>query len=175
MAKLDTTTRSFQASTNVEVPEPAPIVNIPDWVGVDNIKAVIQHYHDTSVQPSPDLLSKHIREEVTHRLARNTLLQYLGHQTLTFPLSRTTAKISHNLQCPPFMNMSNITQNMNYLLSQADLNDSDVQSLSNHPHTSSTTAFLRSFLSMNPVARPSSKPSEQKRDIDTPATRRTHS
>ena len=83
IAKLDTTTRSFQASTNVEVPEPAPTVNIPDSASVDNIKAVIQHYHDTSVQPSLDLLSKHIREEVTHRLGRNTLLQYLVHQTLT--------------------------------------------------------------------------------------------
>ena len=83
MAKLDTTTSSFQPSTNVEVPEPSLTVSLPDTVSVDNIKAVIQHYHDTAVQPSLDLLSKHIRDEVTHRLGRTSLLQYLGHQTLT--------------------------------------------------------------------------------------------
>ena len=50
------------------------------------------------------------------------------------------------------MNMSNITQNMNYLLSRADLNDSDVQSFSNHLHASSI-AFLKVIF----VNEPSSK------------------
>ena len=142
MAKPDAATKSFQASTNVEVPEPSPAVTIPDSVSADNIKAVIQHYRDTSVQPSTDLLSKHIREEVIHRLGRNTLLQYLGHQTLTSLEAEQQRRSVIIYNVPPFMKMSNITQNMNYLLSQPDLNDGDVQFLSNHLHTSST-AFLK--------------------------------
>ena len=62
VAKLDVSTRTFQASTNVEVP--APLLHshyTPDTVKSDDIKAVIQHYHDTSVQPSIELPSKHIR------------------------------------------------------------------------------------------------------------------
>ena len=103
MAKLDAATGSFQAGINVEVPESSPIVTIPDSVSADIIKAVIQHYRETSVQPSTDLLSKHIREEVSnpqigkeHALAvpRTSDLDLLG--------SRTTAKISHSLQCPSF-------------------------------------------------------------------------
>ena len=141
MAKLDTTTRSFQASTNVELPEPTPTVNIPDSVSVDNIKAVIQHYHDTSVQPSLDLLSKHIREEVTH-----TLLQYLGHQTLTSLEAEQQRRSVTIYNVPPFRNMSNTTQNVNYLLSEADLNDSDVRSLTNHLHTSSTACLKVMFV-----------------------------
>ena len=43
---------------------------------------------------------------------------------------------------PPFMNMSNISPNVNDLPSQAGLNDCDVQSRSNHLQTS-TTAFLK--------------------------------
>ena len=102
MAKLDTSTGPFQVSTNVEVPEPSPSVSLPASVSSDNIKAVIQHCHETAVLPSLDLLSKHIREEVTQELGRNTLLQKLGHQTLDFNRSRATAKISHHLQCSSF-------------------------------------------------------------------------
>ena len=51
MAKLDAATRSFQASTNVEVPAPSSTVTIPDSVKADDIKAVIQYYHDTSFSP----------------------------------------------------------------------------------------------------------------------------
>ena len=142
MAKLDAATRSFQASTNVELPEPTSTANIPDSVSVDNIKAVIQHCHDTSGQPSLDLLSIHIREEVTNRLGRNTVLQYLGHQTLTSLEAEQQRRSVVIYNVSPFMNMSNIAQNMNYLLSQADPNDSDVQSLSNRLRTSST-AFLK--------------------------------
>ena len=152
MAKLDAATSSFQPSTNVEVPEPSLTVSIPDTVSVDNIKAVIQHYHDTAVQPSLDLLGKHIRDEVTHRLGRTSLLQYLGHQTMTSLEAKKQRRSVIICNVPPFMNMSNISQNMNYLLSQADLNEGDVQSLSNHLHTSSTA-----FLKVNFVNEPSSK------------------
>ena len=152
MAKLDTTTSSFQPSTNVEVPEPSVTVSLPDTVSVDNIKAVIQHYHDTAVQPSLDLLSKHFRDEVTHRLGRTSLLQYLGHQTMTSLEAEQQRRSVIIYNVPPFMNMSNISQNMNYLLSQADLNEGDVQSLSNHLHTSST-AFLKVIF----VSEPSGK------------------
>ena len=61
MAKLDIATVSFQPSTNVALPEPSPAVTLPDSVTLDNIKDTIRSYHDTTVQPSLDLLNKHIR------------------------------------------------------------------------------------------------------------------
>ena len=130
MAKVDTTTSSFQPSTNVEVPEASLTVSLPGTVSVDNLKAVIQHYHYTAVQPPIDLLSKHIRDEVTHRLGRTSLLQYLGHQTMTSIEAEQQRRSVIIYDVPPFMNMSNISQNMHHLLSQADLNEGDVQSLS---------------------------------------------
>ena len=175
MAKLDAATRSFQASTSVEVPEPSPTVTIPDSVSADNIQAVIQHFHDTSVQPLIDLLSKHIREEVTRRLGRNTLLQYLGHQTLTTLEAEQQRRSVIIYNVPPFMNMSNITQNMNYLLSQTDLNDGDVQSLSslsNHLRTSSS-AFLEVILVNESSGKTFLQSFRAKTGIGTPTTKRT--
>ena len=72
MAKLDTSLGSFQPSTNVTIPEPSPIT-LPDSVTLENIKDTIQHYHDTTVQPSFDLLNKHIRQEVISRIERSEL------------------------------------------------------------------------------------------------------
>ena len=103
---------------------------------------MIQHYHETAVQPSPDLLSKHIREEVTQKLGRNSLLQQLGQQTLASIEAEQQRRSVIIYNVPPFSNMSNITQNMNYLFTQSNLTDDDVQSLSNHLHTSSS-AFLK--------------------------------
>ena len=142
MAKLDIATVSFQPSTNVALPEPSPAVTLPDSVTLDNIKDTIRSYHDTTVQPSLDLLNKHIRQEVTSRLARNELNNFLGTQTLNAIESEQQRRsvIIYNISL--FSNMASISQNMNYLLKQADLSNADVQSVSNHLHTSSS-AFLR--------------------------------
>ena len=142
MAKLGVPTRIFQATTHVEVPAPSSTVTIPDTVKSDDIKAVIQHYHDTSVQPSTELLSKHIREEVTRRLGRNTLQQYLGQQTLTSLEAEQQRRSVSIYNVPPFTTMATISPNMKYLLGQAGRQDCDVQSVSNHLQTSST-AFLK--------------------------------
>ena len=81
MAKLDTSLGSFQPSTNVALPEPSPTVSLPDSVTLENIKDTIQNYHDTTVQPSFELLNKHIRQEVISRLERSELNNFLGSQT----------------------------------------------------------------------------------------------
>ena len=97
MAKLDVSTRTFQPSTDVEVPAFSSTVTIPDTVKSDDIKAVIQHYHDTSAQPSLELLSKHIREEVTQGLGR-----IFGTADPDLRGSRATEKTGYHLQCSSF-------------------------------------------------------------------------
>ena len=109
---------------------------------ISRTKDTIRSYHDTTVQPSLDLLNKHIRQEVTSRLARNELNSFLGTQTLNAIESEQQRRSVIIYNIPPFSNMASISQNMNYLLKQADLSNADVQSVSNHLHTSSS-AFLR--------------------------------
>ena len=82
MAKLDTALGSFQPSTNVAFPEPAPTVTLPESITLEKIKDTIQNYHDTTVQPSFEILNKHIRQEVISRLERSELNNFLGSQTL---------------------------------------------------------------------------------------------
>ena len=57
-AKLDVETRPFQPSSNVEVPPPSTTVTVPDTVKSDDIRAVIQHYHDTSVRTAQQTHSR---------------------------------------------------------------------------------------------------------------------
>ena len=125
MAKLDATTVSFQPSITLE-----------------NLRSTIQHYHDTSVQPSLELLNKTLREEVTRRVERSELHQLLGSYSLSAMEAEQQRRSVLIYNIPQFSNMSTITSNLNYLLGEAGLTRSDVQSISNHLHTSSS-AFMR--------------------------------
>ena len=142
MAELDTSLGSFEPSTNVVVPEPSPTVTLPDSVTLENIKDTIQNYHDTTVQPSLDILNKHIRLEVISRLEHSELNNFLGSQTLNAIESEQQRRSLIIYNIPLFSNMSSISQNMTYLLKQSGLSNDDIQSVSNHLHTS-TSAFLR--------------------------------
>ena len=145
MAKLDAATGSFQPSTNIPIPEAAPEVVLPDNVtldSLDNLRSTIQHYHETSVQPSMELLNKHIREEVTRRIERTKLQQLLGSYSLSAIESEQQRRSVIIYNIPQFSNMSTITQNLNYLLGEAGLSNSDIQSISNHL-PSSSSAFMR--------------------------------
>ena len=142
MAKLDTALGSFQPSTNVALPEPAPTVTLPESVTLENIKDTIQNYHDTTVQPSFEIFNKHIRQEVISRLERSELNNFLSSQTLNAIESEQQRRSVIIYNIPLFSTMSSISQDMNYLLRQAEPSNSDVQSVSNHLHTS-TCAFLR--------------------------------
>ena len=146
MAKLDTALGSFQPSTNVALPEPAPTVTLPESITLENIKDTIQNYHDTTVQPSFEILNKHIRQEVISRLERSELNNFLGSQTLNAIESEQQRRSVIIYNIPLFSNMSSISQNMNYLLRQAELSNSDVQSVSNHLHTSSSACLRVIFL-----------------------------
>ena len=142
MAKLDTSLGSFQPSTNVILPEPSPSVTLPESVTLDNIKETIQNYHETTVQPSFDILNKQIRQEVISRLERSELNNFLGSQTLNAIESEQQRRSVIIYNIPLFSNMSSISKNMSYLLKQSGLSKGDVQSISSHLHTS-TSAFLR--------------------------------
>ena len=142
MAKLDASTGSFQPSTDLPMPEASPEVKFPETVTLENLRSTIQHYHDTSIQPSIDLLNQHIRQEITSRIDRTELQQVLGSYSLNALESEQQRRAVIIYNIPQFSNMSTITQNLNYLLSVANLSNSDVQSVSNHLHTSSS-AFMR--------------------------------
>ena len=96
MAKLDTCLGSFQPSANVALPEPSPTVTLPDSVTLDKIKETIQNYHDTTVQPSLDILNRHIRQEAISRLERSKLHNFLGSQTLN------AIESEQQRRCPAF-------------------------------------------------------------------------
>ena len=94
------------------------------------------------MQPSLDLLSNHIRQEVVSRLDKQgSLIRYegLALQSLEADAIRRTVLI-HGL--PPFTTKSQIDHNLHYLLQQAQLTESDIQTTSNHVNTS-TNAFLK--------------------------------
>ena len=139
MAKLDASTGSFQPSTDIPMPEVSPDVKLPENITPDNLRSTLQHYHETSVQPSMELLKKHIREEVTRRIERNEFQQHLCSYSLSAIESEQQRRsvIIYNIP-----HMSSVTQNLNYLLGEAGLSNSDTQSISNHLHTSSS-AFMR--------------------------------
>ena len=52
MANLDASTGSFQLGTDLPMPEVSPDVKLPESITLENLRSTIQHYHDTSVQPS---------------------------------------------------------------------------------------------------------------------------
>ena len=94
------------------------------------------------MQPSLDLLSNHIRQDVISRLDKQgSVIRYegLALQSLEADAIRRTVLI-HGL--PPFTTKSHIDHNMHYLLQQAQLTESDIQTTSNHVNTS-TNAFLK--------------------------------
>ena len=142
MAKLDASTGSFQPSTDIPMPEVSPDVKLPENITPDNLRSTLQRYHETSVQPSMELLKKHIREEVTRRIERNEFQQLLGSYSLSATESEQQRRSVIIYNIPQFPNMSSITQNLNYLLGEAGLSNSDTQSISTHLHTSSS-AFMR--------------------------------
>ena len=142
MAKLDASTGSFQPSTDLPMPEVSPEVKFPEIITLDNLRSTIQHYHETSVQPSLELLNKTIRDEVTRRVERSELQQLLGSYSLSAMESEQQRRSVLIYNIPQFSNMSTITSNLNYLRGEAGLSNSDAQSISNHLHTSSS-AFMR--------------------------------
>ena len=150
MAKLDTSLGSFQPSTNVTLPELSPSITLPDSVTLDNIKETIQS-HETTVQPSFDIFNKQIRQEVISRLERSELRNFLGSQTLNAIESEQQRQSVIIYNIPLFSNMSSISQNMTYLLKQSGLSNEDVQSASNHLHTSTSLFSVSYFCKKAPV------------------------
>ena len=109
---------------------------------MENLSTVLAQYHEQTVQPSLDLLSNHIRQDVISRLDKQgSVIRYegLALQSLEADAIRRTVLI-HGL--PPFTTKSQIDHNLNYLLQQAQLTDNDIQTTSNHVNTS-TNAFLK--------------------------------
>ena len=80
--------------------KPSPSVTLPDSVTLDNIEETVQSYHETTVQPSFEILNKQIRQEDISRLERSELGNFLGSQTLNAIESAATT-IRHHLQYPP--------------------------------------------------------------------------
>ncbi|OLP84664.1 hypothetical protein AK812_SmicGene34443 [Symbiodinium microadriaticum] len=141
IAKLDPATISFTPTTNVELPPPS-VETPPPQVTMENLSTVLATYHEQTVQPSLDLLSNHIRQDVISRLDKQgSVIRYegLALQSLEADAIRRTVLI-HGL--PPFTTKSQIDHNLYYLLQQAQLTDSDIQTTSNHVNTS-TNAFLK--------------------------------
>ena len=141
VARLDPATNSFTPTTNIDLPFPS-VETPPPQVTMENLSTVLAQYHEQTVQPSLDLLSNHIRQEVVSRLDKQgSLIRYegLALQSLEADAIRRTVLI-HGL--PPFTTKSQIDHNLHYLLQQAQLTESDIQTTSNHVNTS-TNAFLK--------------------------------
>ena len=141
VAKLDPATNSFTPTTNIELPPPS-VETPPPQVTMENLSTVLATYHEQTVQPSLDLLSNHIRQDVISRLDKQgSVIRYegLALQSLEADAIRRTVLI-HGL--PPFTTKSQIDHNLHYLLQQAQLTESDIQTTSNHVNTS-TNAFLK--------------------------------
>ena len=141
VARLDPATNSVTPTTNIDLPFPS-VETPPPQVTMENLSTVLAQYHEQTVQPSLDLLSNYIRQEVVSRLDRQgSLIRYegLALQSLEADAIRRTVLI-HGL--PPFTTKSQIDHNLHYLLQQAQLTESDIQTTSNHVNTS-TNAFLK--------------------------------
>ena len=54
---------SFTPTTNIELPPPS-VETPPPQVTMENLSTVLATYHEQTVQPSLDLLSNHIRQDV---------------------------------------------------------------------------------------------------------------
>ena len=141
VARLDPATNSFTPTTNIDLPLPS-VETPPPQVTMENLSTVLAQFHEQTVQPSWDLLSNHIRQEVVSRLDKQgSLIRYegLALQSLEADAIRRAVLI-HGL--PPFTTKSQIDHNLHYLLQQAQLTESDIQTTSNHVNTS-TNAFLK--------------------------------
>ncbi|OLP91636.1 hypothetical protein AK812_SmicGene26632 [Symbiodinium microadriaticum] len=102
--------------------------------GLTGLASTNRGYHGGS--------SNHIRQDVISRLDKQgSVIRYegLALQSLEADAIRRTVLI-HGL--PPFTTKSQIDHNMYYLLQQAQLTESDIQTTSNHVNTS-TNAFLK--------------------------------
>ena len=151
MTKLDSAIGSFQLGTDVSMPEPSPEVKFPETITLDNLRNIIQNYHGFSIQPSLDLLNHHIRQEITRRLDRIELQQILDSYSLSALESEQQRRSILIYNIPQFSNISKIIQNLNYLLSIANLSNADVQSIS------SKQPFAHFFLNIHENDFPSRK------------------
>ena len=124
---------------------PRLVVTLPDSVTLENIRETIQNYRETTVQPSFEILNKQIRQEVINRLERSELRNFLGSQTHNAIESEQQRRSVIIYNIPLFSTMSSVSQNMNYLLRESGLSDDDVQSISNHLHTSTSAFSALSF------------------------------
>ena len=165
VARLDPATNSFMPTTNIDLPFPS-VETPPPQVTMENLSTVLAQYHEQTVQPSLDLLSNHIRQEVVSRLDKQgSLIRYegLALQSLEADAIRRTVLI-HVL--PPFTTKSQIDHNLHYLLQQAQLTDSDIQTTSNHVNTS-TNAFLEITFLYRSLRRSISFRPSSKRNVGT--------
>ena len=111
VARLDPATISFTPTTNIDLPPPS-VETPPPQVTMDNLSTVLAQYHEQTVQPSLDLLSNHIRQEVISRLDKQgSVIRYegLALQSLEADAIRRTVLI-HGL--PPFTTNSQIDHNL---------------------------------------------------------------
>ena len=172
VARLDPTTNSFTPTTNIDLPSPS-VETPPPQVTMENLSTVLAQYHEQTVQPYLNLLSNHTRQEGVSRLDRQgSLLRYEGFalQSLEADAIRRTVSI-HGLQ--PFTTKSQIDHNLQYLLQQAQLSASDIQTTSNHVNTS-TNAFLKVTFYKSLPRSTSFRPSSKRKGGITPTSKRMY-
>ena len=141
-ARLDPNLGQFSMSTDVPPPpEASGSVQAPD-VTTESMKEAFEEYHSTFVKPAIAQLHDHVVGTLTLQLksleTKNTLLR-TSLVSVEAEMHKRTA-LTH--QVPPFCTKTVIDDNLYYLLNMAQLDRTDVQSVTNHLLTSSTS-FIR--------------------------------
>ena len=119
LARLDPTTKTSEATPHANLRPPSCEPSLPDTITMDNLKQIITKYHEETVQPSIELVSNHVRQEITTRLASlgaQTRISNLTLQSIESEQQRRTVLIHNAL---PFSSKAVVDSNTEYLLEQA--------------------------------------------------------
>ena len=141
-ARLDPNLGQFSMSTDVPPPpEASGSVQAPD-ITKESMKEAFEEYHSTFVTPAIAQLHDHVVGTLTPQIksleTKNTLLR-TSLASVEAEMHKRAVLIH---QVPPFCTKKVIDDNLYYLLNMAQLDRTDVQSVSNHLLTSSTS-FIR--------------------------------
>ena len=140
--RLDPSLGQFSMTTDVPLPPaPSSSTQTPE-IGKETIKEAFQEYHSTVVGPALAEIHSHVANNIAPQIrtleTNNTLLK-ASLSSVKFELHKRTL-LKHGV--PPFCGKKAIDDNMWYLLKVAELAHVDIQSVSNHLLTS-TTSFIR--------------------------------
>ena len=141
-ARLDPSLGQFSMTTDVPLPQAPSSSTQPPEIGKETIKEAFQEYHSTVVGPALAEIHSHVANNIAPQIrtleTNNTLLK-ASLSSVESEMHKRTILI-HGV--PPFCGKKAIDDNMWYLLQVAELTHVDVQSVSNHLLTS-TTSFIR--------------------------------